>query len=108
MSIFQQRVSVVTDTITTLNIRISEPQRLRDQVREAQLSARRSRPKSLKKEREFRMTKAASSVSGLFMRLRQAGTEPDGTILALSRNRRSRVKRPNIVADLDQALRAAV
>jgi hypothetical protein len=49
MSIRQQRFSVVTDTIANLNARIRELERLRDQVRKAQLSARRSRPKSLRK-----------------------------------------------------------
>jgi hypothetical protein len=39
MNIFQQRVSVVTDTITSLNIRIRELERLRDQVSKAQDSA---------------------------------------------------------------------
>jgi len=46
MSTFQKRLSVVTDAITSLNIRIGELQRLRDQVKKAQLSARRSRPRS--------------------------------------------------------------
>jgi hypothetical protein len=42
-SIFEQRLSVVNDTIASLNIRIRELERLRDQVKKAQLSARRSR-----------------------------------------------------------------
>jgi hypothetical protein len=49
MSIFQQRLSVVSDTITNLNIRIRELEQLRNQVKKAQLSARRSRPKSRRK-----------------------------------------------------------
>jgi len=49
MNTFQKRLSVVTDTITSLNIRISELQRLRDQVKKAQLSARRARPKFRRK-----------------------------------------------------------
>jgi hypothetical protein len=79
MSFFQKRLSVVTDTLTSLNIRIGKLQRLRDQVKKAQLSA--SRPNSRKKEREFRMTKAASSVGGDFMRLRRAGVEPERSLL---------------------------
>jgi hypothetical protein len=39
MNIFQQRVSVVTDTLTSLDIRIRELERLRDQVKKAQDSA---------------------------------------------------------------------
>jgi hypothetical protein len=39
MSIFEQRLSVVSDTITSLNIRIRELERLRDEVKKAQLSA---------------------------------------------------------------------
>ena len=49
MGIFQQRLLVVTHTIPSLNIRIHELERLRDQVEKAQLSARRSRPKSRRK-----------------------------------------------------------
>jgi hypothetical protein len=39
MSVFQQRLLVVTHTIPSLNIRIRELERLRDQVKKAQLSA---------------------------------------------------------------------
>ena len=48
MGIFQQRLLVVTHTIPSLNIRIHELERLRDRVRKAQLSARRSRRKPRK------------------------------------------------------------
>jgi hypothetical protein len=39
MNISQQRVSVVTDTIASFDIRIRELERLRDQVSKAQESA---------------------------------------------------------------------
>jgi hypothetical protein len=44
MSVFQRRLSVITDTVTSLNIRMRELERLRDQVKRAQLLARKSRP----------------------------------------------------------------
>jgi hypothetical protein len=43
------RISVVTVTIASLNTRMRELERLRAQVKKAQLSVRRSRPKSPKK-----------------------------------------------------------
>jgi hypothetical protein len=43
------RISVVTDTITSLNARMRELERLRAQVKKAQLSVRRSLPNSRKK-----------------------------------------------------------
>jgi hypothetical protein len=49
MSIFQKRLLVVTDMITSLDIRIRDLERLRDQNKKAQLSARRLRPKSRRK-----------------------------------------------------------
>jgi hypothetical protein len=49
MSSLQQRYAVVTDTITSLNLRIRELERLRDQVKKAERSTRRSRPKSRKR-----------------------------------------------------------
>jgi len=49
MSTLQRRLSVVNDTITNLNAQIYELNRLRDQVRKAQLSARTARRKSRRK-----------------------------------------------------------
>jgi hypothetical protein len=49
MSSLQQRYAVVTKTITSLNLRIRELERLRDQVKKAERSTRRSRPKSRKR-----------------------------------------------------------
>jgi hypothetical protein len=92
MSIFQERLLVVTDTITSLDIRIRELERLRDQNKKAQLSARRLRPKSRRKRTRISNDKAAF-FAGLFKRLRSAAAEPDETILALSRNRKPRTKR---------------
>lgn len=43
------RISVITDTINSLNIRMRELERLRDQVKKAEKSARRSRPRFPKK-----------------------------------------------------------
>jgi hypothetical protein len=43
------RLAVITDTIASLNTRLRELERLRAQVNKAQLSARRSRPKPIKK-----------------------------------------------------------
>jgi prefoldin subunit 5 len=40
--VLQQRLSSVADTITILNVRIRELERLRDQVEKARLAARRS------------------------------------------------------------------
>jgi hypothetical protein len=45
------RHAVVTDTIANLNARIHELERLRIQVKEAQLSARGLRPKPIKENR---------------------------------------------------------
>jgi hypothetical protein len=46
MRVFQQHLSVITDTKTNLYTQLRELERLRDQVKRAQLLARRSRPKS--------------------------------------------------------------
>jgi hypothetical protein len=40
--VLQQRLSIVADTITILNVRIRELERLRDQLEKARLAARRS------------------------------------------------------------------
>jgi hypothetical protein len=60
MSIFKQRLSVINDTATSLSIRMRELERLRDQVKRAQLLAQRLPPKSRGKRREIGMTKAAN------------------------------------------------
>jgi len=49
MSTLQRNLPVVTDTITYLTAQIRELNRLRDQVRKAQLSARRARRKPSRK-----------------------------------------------------------
>jgi hypothetical protein len=94
MSIFRQRPSAVTDTITSLNIRIRELERLRDQVKKAHYRPEDRGRNPVGKEREFRMTRAAS-VGGIFMRAVMPGRRgADETILALSRNRRSSSQAP--------------
>ncbi len=54
------RLAVVTDISASLNTRMRELERLRAQVNKAQLSARNHGRSPLRKEREFRTTKAAS------------------------------------------------
>jgi hypothetical protein len=52
MSVFQDRLLVVTETITRLYTQMRELERLRDQVEKAELLARKSRPKLRERERE--------------------------------------------------------
>jgi hypothetical protein len=52
MSVFQDRLSFVTDTITSLDTRMRELERLRDQVKNAELLIRKSRAKLRNRELE--------------------------------------------------------
>jgi hypothetical protein len=54
MSVFQQCLSFITDTKTSLNTQMRELERLRGQVKKAQLKAQKLQPKFHVKEREFR------------------------------------------------------
>jgi hypothetical protein len=53
MRSFQQNLSIFTDNATNLLIQISELNELREQLRKAQLSARRSQQPMRRKEREL-------------------------------------------------------
>jgi hypothetical protein len=53
MRSFQQNLSIFTDDTTNLLIQISELNELREQLRKAQLSARRSQQPMRRKQREL-------------------------------------------------------
>jgi hypothetical protein len=61
------RISVITDTITRLNIRMRELERLRHQVKKRKNRTEDPGQRYLRKEREFRTIQAASA-GGLFIR----------------------------------------
>jgi hypothetical protein len=57
MSIFEQRLSVVTSRTTSLNAQMRELKQLRDQVKRAESASPRSGQPSVESEREFGMTR---------------------------------------------------
>jgi hypothetical protein len=52
MSVIQDRLSVITDTITSLDTQMRELERLRDQVKNAEQLVRKSRPALRDRARE--------------------------------------------------------